>query len=630
LKSLNRSFSSENNSITGNIGCGGVKTMSSERSDKGPQRKVWGFDSEFMMSGRAGHPEDVHTIQFSDGEEAYVAESASELKAWLNNHHNVKTLYGFVVLPDLGSVSEWLTPSAVSIKKRGTQTTGWMKYGKAKIHVVDAQPMLSSFGLRRLADCGSMIGYPKLAKPEWLGQRAWQGEAEHASFLEYAKADAIITSRIVRWLIEKYGADPALYVSAGTIAAHEFEFPRRLKQIKGRVLMSPFESLVKLFTFAGRSEGFITGYTQNAIYNDVASLYPISIVATRALQIKSAVPCDFQDLALSDNLSEKHFGWIEGTFRTKHDMWGLPVRGFRNYYVTGTVTGLYNTFDIAASKAEILNATRCYKPIFRENIAEHDKYADLLMKKLEGKFGSEEKGYYKALLNSVSGKLGQAHPISERSNFLAYNILLGHSHLIMSKLFDKCNSPIIAMDTDSIFSTMDMSGKWFELSDGDRTFPVRMDIKGRGNLAFFRSKRYIMTGELSCFGSHGWRYFLEDYLKLFNGELTELDTRIDIKHTLLTRQREALRMAKGRWRTRPEHLDLEKIKLLLTADDKRKRANSDSYGLVMQKKNAPSQAWNHDEYMIGPDDHLGLGSHKLYFRSAEQVLNSMLYSKRWR
>lgn len=91
---------------------------------------------------------------------------------------------------------------------------------------------------------------------------------------------------------------------------------------------------------------------------------------------------------------------------------------------------------------------------------------------------------------------------------------------------------------------------------------------------------------------------------MFYGALTELDTRIDIKHTLLTQQRAALIMAKGRWRTRPEHLDLEKIKALLTADNKRNRENYDSYGLVMDKKSLNSKAWSYDDYMNAESDFL--------------------------
>jgi hypothetical protein len=244
---------------------------------------------------------------------------------------------------------------------------------------------------------------------------------------------------------------------------------------------------------------------------------------------------------------------------------------------------------------------------FAKKIKEHDKYADLLMRKLEGKMDAKEKGYYKAILNAVSGKLGQAHPIGERSNFLAYNILLGHSHLVMSKLFDKCTAPIIGMDTDSIFSQQDMSGKWFEITDGERTYPIRMDVKGKGDLAFFRSKRYIMKGEKSCDGAHGWRYFHEDYIKLFLGDLTALDTRMSVKSTLFTKQREAKAMTKGRWFTKPEHLTLDKIKALLTADQKRNRENYDSYGLLMEHKAEPSKAWNYNEYLENAEeDFLGI------------------------
>jgi hypothetical protein len=563
----------------------------------GRPSKIWAFDSEFMMSGRLGHPEDVHTIQFSDGEESWVLDSAEALKAWLIAHRKIRTLYGFSVLCDLGSMQEWLGTEYVTIKKRGLQSSGWITYAGARMHVVDSQALLSSFGLRKLADCGDMIGIPKLPKPDWLGLRKYENQEEYVAFEAYAKADAVITSRIVQWLIENYDCDPAKYMSAGTIAAHEFEFPRRLKLVKNRVLLSPFEKMVKLSSFAGRSEGFITGFSPNALYNDVASLYPISIVATRALQIKGAKPCDLKELAVSDDLNESRYGWIEGDFRTLNDMWGLPVRGKRNYFMTGDISGLYSSFELAASRAQIINAKRCFKPIMREEHAEHDKYADLLMRKLEGKMNAKEKGYYKAILNAVSGKLGQSHPIGERSNFLAYNILLGHSHLIMSRLFDKCTSPIIGMDTDSIFSQQDMSGKWFKVSDGERTYPIRMDVKGKGDLAFFRSKRYIMRGEIDYYAAHGWRYFPEDYLKLFNGDLTALDSRINVKSTLFTMQRAAQAMTKGRWFTRPEHLTLEKIKALLTADDKRSRENSDSYGLLMAHKHEPSTAWNLNDYM---------------------------------
>src|SRR3990170_1100181 len=78
-------------------------------------RSFWGFDSEFLASGQANEPSDVHSVQFSDGttKNSFVIESAEELKRWLNNHHRIKVLYGFVVLPDLGSIEEWLGSGCV-------------------------------------------------------------------------------------------------------------------------------------------------------------------------------------------------------------------------------------------------------------------------------------------------------------------------------------------------------------------------------------------------------------------------------------------------------------------------------------------------------------------------------------
>ncbi len=176
----------------------------------------------------------------------------------------------------------------------------------------------------------------------------------------------------------------------------------------------------------------------------------------------------------------------------------------------------------------------------------------------------------------------------------------------MSRLFDKCTGRIYAMDTDSIFTEEDMAGKHFELSDGEHSIPVVMDVKGKGDLSFFRAKTYILKGEgESAVGRHGWQYFYEDFLKLADGSITELRTRQDIKHTLFTKQIEALSMARGRWRTKPVLLDLPKIKSLLKADTKRNRINSDSYGLVIEHKNQPSEPWLYENFIALPECTIG-------------------------
>jgi hypothetical protein len=556
------------------------------------------FDSEFLASGRVNAPEDVHTIQFSDGIDTTVCESADHLKMWLANHRHVKTLYGFVVLPDLGSVEEWLGSQSVKIRKRGVQTIGRVVYGSTRIAVYDTHPMAKSLGFKNLAQVGSFLGTPKHPKPDWLGKRKWHTSAEYEDFIEYAKADAVITSKFAEFLCTVYNADPAKYVSGGTIAKDVFKLPRRLKRVKQTVQLSPLEAAVKTATFAGRSEGFHTGFIPNVYYNDVSSLYPTSIVATKCMRIRTIQPCSPSDIALTADLNETNYGWLEGVFATDNDLWGLPLRGKNNFYAIGNqIYGLFNSFDLAAAKAQVLHVLRAWKPIFRAPDHYTRKYTQLLAQRLERKQTPEASMFSKAILNALSGKLGQSHPVGTTSNFFAYNTLLSHSHLTMSLLFDRCENDVLAMDTDSIFTHLNMTGKWFEVTDGEYTIPITVDVKGKGDLAFFRSKRYILKGEKDAVGAHGWRYFIEDYLKMFNGDMTELLTRQDIKHTLMTREREALKLAKGRWRTKPVTLDLAKLKQLLTADPKRKRSTYDSYQLVMEHRSIASDAWNLDDLL---------------------------------
>ena len=560
----------------------------------------WAFDSEFMMSGRAGDPADVHSVQFSNGvlDHSFCLESADALKDWLRSHRYVKVMYGFNCLCDLGSVEEWLGSNHVIIRRRGVQTRGVISFGGARIKVYDARPLLQAFGLRRLADCGEFIGFLKLPKPEWLGLRKWQNSAEHNDFVEYALADAVITSRVVKYLYDRFTADPEKHSSAGTLSAKVFRLPRRLKRRKKTVIVSPLEQKVRLSSFAGRSEGFVTGFTPNVVYNDVSSLYPCSIAVTRCLNIIGAQSCLPSDVAVSDDLNEPRYGWLDGVFETDNDLWGLPLRGRSNFYATGRIQGFYHTFDLAAAKAKVLSVAHAYKPVFKSSLR-HKAYVELLLKRLEGVIPEGERMFCKAVLNSLFGKLGQSHPRPARtSNFFAFSTVVAHAHFVMSKLFDRCPSKILGTDTDSIFSQSDMSGKHFELTDGEYSVPVIMDVKGKGDLAFFRSKNYLLRQSDGKFvyGRHGWQYWVEDFFKLWDG-VTELTTRRDIKHTLLTRERAALKMAKGRWRTKIVNLDLSKIKGLLRADLKRQRPDYDSYQLFLDRKNVDSQAWRYENIM---------------------------------
>lgn len=584
----------------------------------------WAFDTEFLSCGSLGVSEDVQSVQFSNGSRKYsaVLERVEQLQAWLESHAYIKVLYGFNILCDLGSVKAFLGDRAVKAYKFRNQIVGEIHYKRFKAKVFDVMGLCHALALRRLEDCGKIVGVLKLPKPEWLGSRGWQSEAEHSEFVEYAACDAVITALIVRWLRSNFGLDAEEHASIASKAAQCFDLPRRFVPRKGECrvedLVSGIERSIKNNTYAGRSEGFTTGFIPNAVYNDARILYGVNCAVTRALEIVGVEECAPKDLVvgIGTPLDDQRFGWLEGCFETGNDLFGLPLRADNNTFVTGRLSGWFSTFDLSAAKAKVLFVNRAFKPVFKPNES-HDYYVEMLLDVLEGRLEKNQERYSKGLLRSLTGKFAQAKPvIAASANFYAYSAIVAHAHFLVSRMFDHCaglGGKIYAMDTDSVFSNLDLSGKFCELSDGEHSIPVLFAVKARGDLVFFRSKCYLMrdkngffesgldteSGEKSegALGRHHWCYFYDDYVKLFDGVVTELNTRKDIKRTLLTHTKAALEMEWGRWLTVPEHLDLDKIKSLVEGDQKRNRENYDSYGLAMTRKNAGSSAWNVDDLL---------------------------------
>lgn len=568
---------------------------------------IWAFDSEFLPTGKKGDPANVHSVQFSDGlNDHYFLESAEELKLWLHSRsRSLKHIFGFNMLCDLGSMKEWLGEKSVQVFRHRGKLIGRISYGSCHVKAFDSQPLLNNFGLRRLADVGDVVNVSKLAKPPFLGLRKWKTVQEYAQFRDYAIRDAIITSKATRWLIDDNNCDPRKHASAGTLAKDEFLFPKRHLQKGGRILMPPIERGIGQSTNAGRSEAFVTGFSPNTYYNDVKSLYPCSILTTRALMVDHVEPCDYKDLDISGDLNNPDFGWILGTFKTENPMWGLPILAHNVTYVVGFISGLYHSFDLAAAHAQIIHATKAYRPVFsKQRQSAHDKFADMLIRRLEGKMDSCESRFAKAVLNSSYGKLGQSHPIARTTNFPAYASILAHSHLVMSHLFDKCTTRILGMDTDSIFAQKDMSGRYGNLTDGEYSIPLIMEVKGKGDLAMFRAKTYmIRDGDkpIRVYGRHVWHYFLEDYFSLWHRTDYPFITRIQVRHTLKTKQKRALELPLGFWCEKPVKLTEKKINKLLKADNKRKRESYDSFELFQNRRNQGSQPYIMDKLMFDPE-----------------------------
>jgi len=563
-----------------------------------------GFDSEFLPTGTTGDPASVHSIQFSDGyNDNHFIENPEDLKRFLHNRRNTLTeMFGFNMLCDLGALKEWLPSGSVEVVPYRGKLIGKIRYGSTRVKAYDTMPLLVNFGLRRLADAGDVVHVAKLEKPPFLGLRKWQNPTEYEAFKEYALTDAIITSRATRWLIEENGCDPRVHASAGSLAAEYFSFPKRHTRFQGRIQMPPIARAIAQSTAAGRSEMFVTGYTPHAVYNDVKSLYPCSIFATHALTINGVQPCNPEDLTIDSDLNNPAFGWLVGTFETYNTLWGLPIQAKQVTYVIGKVTGMFHTFDLSAAKAKTLHAAKAYKPTFdptRKPV--QDRFDSMLLDRVEGKLGDREARYSKAVLNSTYGKLGQSHPEALTTNYPAFSTILAHSHLIMSTLFDRCPTPILGMDTDSIFSATDMSGTHGELTDGELSLPLNMEVKGKGELASFRAKPYMLHEEgkpIRVYGRHAWHYFIEDYFRLWENPDFPFLTRIDIKHTLKTRQKAALKLPLGFWSEKPVELTRDKVSKLLQADAKRNRITFDSFSLFEQRKSQPSEPYVMDDLLF--------------------------------
>ena len=568
---------------------------------------IWGFDAEFLPTGKKGNPANVHSVQFSDGfNDHYFLETPQDLKSWLNNRRRtLKEIFGFNTLCDLGAMKEWLGEKNVEVVIYRGKLIGKIRYGGCTFKVYDSYPLLLNFGLRRLADVGDIVGIPKLPKPLFLGLRKWETDNEHLQFRAYALQDAIITSLATRWLIEANQCDPRKHASAGTLAKDYFSFPNRHKQSQNRVHMPPIERAIGQNTNAGRSESFVTGYTPKVYYNDVKSLYPCSGLVTKALMIDGVEECNPEDLSINGDLNDPNYGWIHGKFNTSNKMWGLPIVAHNVTYVIGNVIGLFHTFDIASAKAKVVTSNKAFRPLFnKKRQTAHNKYVDLLTRRLEGKLDSRESRFAKAVLNSTYGKLGQSHPEARTTNYPAYSTILAHSHLIMSKLFDQSPTPILGMDTDSIFNQTDMTGEYGELTDGEHTIPLIMEVKGKGDLAMFRAKTYMIRdgdNPIRVFGRHTWNYFVEDFFSLWNRTEYPFISRIEVKHTLKTKQKKALELPLGFWCHKVVNLTEKKITTLLQADNKRERVSYDSFSLFQNRRNQNSEPYIMDKILYDPE-----------------------------
>jgi len=625
---------------------------------KNTEPEYFGIDTEASATGTERTREDIHSIQVcsSKGEHTgRVFWNAEEFKEWYRHRKpSPKLFYAFTLPFEYGTLAAWELLNA-STENGELPWQSWtdepinlfyIKINKTRIPVCDIRAFFYQLRYGNnylsnlkavgdyLSDCyGQDIHKIESALGEDFGKRAPTIE-ERPLFERYGIRDAYITAKGAEWINENVmerwlqNKVPITKIySWGTIARHYFNLPK-IAEIehfgKKTVLTFPNHWHERIFenTFAGRSEAFRTGNVQQIFYNDVSSLYPISIIQTQCMLI-----CDVQQWngncdGLIGKLDWKRFlettgapyGWILGDFKSESDIWALPISvGENNWYVTGTQKNrLYNTLDLEASNAEVLDIQTVLIPVFSADPAFMNpmrKYEQLTQRKLAHEYKSEiESHCIKATINAASGMLGASHPnFTARTNIPAYNVLLAQSHLFMSEIFHKYHTaehPISYIDTDSVFLNKRIEANIrdcnpyptlpFQLLE---TVPLKLDVKGEPRpegAIIFRGKMYYQN--INSYAFSAWKPHPKFFSEIVTQKPTDSVTvERQVSRKWRTRDRDAIALKVGRWFIKKETWDIDKLKTIFRADDKRCRPTYDSYQLFLDNKSVGSRAWTTQE-----------------------------------
>jgi hypothetical protein len=555
----------------------------------------WGFDSEFNIDEKV-----VYSIQFysSDGLEIYVR-NAADLHAFFREY-KPSLIFGYKIDNDIGSI-ELMSGDTLTKRMQGNQEIAWYRGAMFR----DLKPFASAMGLHRLADIGDYIGCFKLDSEVVLHNQ----NPDSSEFKTYAMRDAEICYRFVKHIMEALEfPHPKAITTPSGYAQRKMGMPDNYPHSKltGKLIIPQEHRDIRwLSTFAGRSECFINGYLENYCYLDICSQYPTAALSSNALNIRGIRGCDPKNINLREREWYDDYGWILGTFYTDNDEWGIPKRIPLNpqykqvRYVNGKVHGLFHSLDLLASDAKIVNIEKAWKPVYQEH-PYVNKFEELYWKKMNKNYANQnEKEIVKLCLNGMLGKLAQIHPVPATfCNFPAYNTVVAASHLIFSNILKLTQKGhIAAMDTDSLFLPSNyeaMRGYVFNIDK----YPVNLDIKHPSDdILIFRAKQYLFKHKIDShdkhYASHGWRYKTKEFSDLWNNlkdEHIKLKVIKEVRHTMNTKEKEALEKPYGWWGCKEFEKDENDLIPLLKADSKRYREEENSWLLCREKERGYSQA----------------------------------------
>ena len=559
--------------------------------------KFYSLDSEFLLAPKDGELSTT-CVSISDLNKQWLFWDKESLGDWLTKW-KPKMMTVWYLRPEFGSLMEWGFTNLDEVKLvEGVpaQRFNLLRPDGKRCLVLDVSPFFRDMAWkgRRLSTLENVADFlreyvgvqvEKLEKPSFLGERKPVGH-EKAYFEQYAKNDAYVTACATKWLVDYIGKFlpkfnlKQLY-SFATVSKHYFNLPYTYPRLGKKVFVKDLHRLVRDNTYAGRNDAFYTGHLKNIYYLDVKSLYPLCALLVDAFKIV--------DVRETKEQPSTPLYWIYGIFDVPKGF-GLPLKvSDHNVYVYGVVSGLYCNLELEASHAKPLRTYSFLEPVYRES-SEQQKFDKMVWERFEGNLPVEDNQFYKSMLNTVIGKLGQYRPEASTSNYVAYSAVMAMSHLVMSNVFSQFNT-VFYMDTDSVFVKAKREGKLFDMNFNNKSVPVLLEVKGYGEESYvFRSKLYWLNQD--DFAYHGWKCSKTDFHNIIQTfPETNLVTR-QVTKGFKTKDKKVSNLTIGRWVKVEEELDEEKLKSLFRADPKRKRKNYDSYTLCKNKQSIASEQWH--------------------------------------
>ena len=415
-----------------------------------------------------------------------------------------------------------------------------IRRGSLKWVVVDLRNIFPNTNLARIGD---ILQLPKLEKPEYLGKRAPETDAEKAYFKTYSMRDAEICYKMAKLIQNEFGIFKSTCAGlAMRVYARDFCKWHTFYHIDDKI-----NDMIRDAYHGGRTECFIRGVTFEPLKcYDVNSLYPY-VMKTKVYpniykEVKSVsdVDLDKEGVTYCTVTCDTNFPPIA----IKH----LCADGFEKLcFVNGKYNGWFTNVELRELEqyncGKVTNVKKSFQ--WAETMNIFSDYIDHFykLKNEASKTGSPKRELYKIMLNGTYGKFGEHGETSffTCENGKMINKELGqprhawyHSPAIAAYItayarltlwhFIKSLRPetVYYCDTDSIWTSSDLSNK---VSDKLGDLKIEHECT-KLDATFIRSKCYMYNNKVVMKGFHITDTWANLIVAIANGNLTRIEHRI--------------------------------------------------------------------------------------------------------